>query len=236
MFEVDHIPVWMQDRDGGVLRLSEAAGLPILEGFAPDGRQVARGLRFSNGPFIDVHQSQADGPVLLALLGDVDAAEALADQQGWRIRTERRSREPDAAPWSILSFRRGQGLLSTMFVIDYARDAGAWTSPVFNGGLYHRPAGPGCALRRVWLTAVDPEQAGGALEALGFVHGDEARSSAAPRSGRIYRGGRVDIVLAAGEDAVVRFDVEADGPPQVVEIGARLTVVIGREPDATQQG
>lgn len=236
MFEIDHIPVWTQDRDDALLRLSKATGLPILEGFAPEGRRIARGVRFSNGPFIDVHRAEVDGPVLLGLSGDVDTAEALATQQGWRTRAERRSEEPDAAPWSMLSFRGGQGLLGAMFVIDYARDAWAWTSPIFNGGLYHQPAGAGAALRRVWLTAAQPDQAGAALEALGFVRDEEAHSSAAPGLGRIYRGGRADIVLAVGEDAVVRFDVEADGPIRIIEIGPRLMAVVGREPDRTQQG
>ncbi|MGH6963807.1 MAG: hypothetical protein ACREE0_04955, partial [Phenylobacterium sp.] len=188
MLQIDHIPVWTRDRDGALEGLSAATGLPILEGFAPDGRRIARGIRFSNGPFIDVHQAEGDGPALLGLSEDVDAAEALAAVRGWRTRIERRSHEPEAAPWSILSFRRGQGLLSAMFVIDYACDDGAWTSPVFNGGLYHRPAAPGAALRRVWLTAADPEGAGRALEALGFFRGDEARSSLAPFSGRTYHG------------------------------------------------
>lgn len=64
MFEIDHIPVWTRDRDGALERLSAATGLPILDGFAPDGRRVARGLRFSNGPFLDVHQAEADGGVV----------------------------------------------------------------------------------------------------------------------------------------------------------------------------
>lgn len=236
MFEIDHIPVWRQDRDGALLRLSEATGLPILDGFAPEGRRVARGIRFSNGPFIDLHKAEGDGPALLGLSGDTAAAEALAAQQGWRTRTERRSQEPDAAPWSILSFRRAQGLLNAMFLIDYARDAGAWTSPIFNGGLYHRPAGPGAALRRVWLTAADVDEAGAVLEALGFARGGEWRSSIAPGSGRIYRGGVADLVLSGGKDAVVRFDVDADGPMRVVEIAPRLTAVVGRDSAATQQG
>jgi hypothetical protein len=68
MFEIDHIPVWTRDRDGVLQRLQEATGLPILEGFAPDGRRAARGLRFSNGPFIDVHQADRDGLVFLGLV------------------------------------------------------------------------------------------------------------------------------------------------------------------------
>jgi hypothetical protein len=236
MFEIDHIPVWTRDRDGILQRLSEATGLPILEGFAPDGRRAARGLRFSNGPFIDVHQADGEGPAFLGLSGDVAGGDSLAERQGWWTRTEARRDEPDAAPWSILSFRRGQGVLSSMFVIQYSDDPSAWTSPIFNGGLYHQPASQGVALRRVWLTAADTEQAGEALQALGFVPGGEARSSVAPGTGWTYRGGRADIVVATGDDAVVRFDVDGDGPLQIVEIGPRLTAVVGRDPAESQQG
>ncbi len=202
MFQIDHIPVWTRDRDGALDRLSAATGLPILEGYAPDGRRVARGVRFSNGPFLDVHEAEGEGPPLLGLAGDVPAAEALAARQGWRARAALQREEPDAEPWSILSFRRGQGLLSSMFVIHYAKAPEAWTSPIFNGGLYHLPAGEGPALRRVWVTADDVDEAGRALEALGFVPGAETRSSIAPFAGRTYRGSRADLVLASGEDAV----------------------------------
>jgi len=236
MFEIDHIPVWTRDRDGALDRLSAAAGLPILEGFAPDGRRVARGVRFSNGPFLDVHQAQAEGSVRLGLSGDVAAAEALAGQRGWRTRTALRGDEPDVEPWSILSFRRGQGVLSAMFVIDYAQTPEAWTSPIFNGGLYHLPAGRGPALRRAWLTANNPTEAGRALEALGFIPDSEARSPIAPYTGRTYRGGRADIVLGGGEDAVMRFDVDGDGPQQVIEIGPRLIAVVGDSSPESQQG
>jgi hypothetical protein len=236
MFEIDHIPVWTRDRDGAIERLAVATGLPVLEGFAPEGRRGARGVRFSNGPFLDVHQADAEGGVLLGLSGDVGAGEALAARQGWRTRTAPRREEPDAEPWSILSFRRGQGVLATIFVIDYAKDPEAWTSTVFSGGLYHLSAGQGPALRRIWLTAADSAQAGAVLEAFGFVAGGEARSSVAPGSGRIYRGRRADVVLAEGQDAVVRFDVDGEGPVRVVEVTPQLTAVVGRDPGATQQG
>jgi hypothetical protein len=44
------------------------------------------------------------------------------------------------------------------------------------------------------------------------------------------------IVLARGEDAIARFDVDGDGPLQILRIGARLTAVVGRDPTPTQQG
>jgi hypothetical protein len=236
MLEIDHIPVWTPDRDAALERLSATTGLPILEGFAPEGRRIARGVRFSNGPFLDVHQADADGPPFLGLSGEIAAAEALAARQGWRMRTAARRHEPDAAPWSILSFRRDQGVLTAMFVIGYAAEPEAWSSPIYNGGLYHRPADRGAGLRRVWLTARDTDQAGRQLEAMGFIADSEIRSSVAPFAGRIYRGGRADIVLAGGEDAVARVDIDGGGPPQVLQIGARLTAVIGDSASESQQG
>ena len=230
MLQIDHIPVWTADRDGVLKRLTHAVGLPILEGFAPDGHRVARGVRFSNGPFIDVHQAEMEGLALLGLSGELEGAEALAKRQDWRARAERPPDGPDASPWSMLSFRRGQGVLSLMFVIDYATDPDAWSSPIFNGGLYHHRAGPGAKLRRVWLAAGDIVEAGRALRAMGFVQAGEARSSVAPHGGQTYRGGRADIVLTSGEDAVIRFDVEAEGPLQIVQISSSLTAVVGRDP------
>lgn len=197
---------------------------------------MARGVRFSNGPFLDLHQAPEEGRALLGLAGKIGDAEALAGRQGWRARAEYPPEKPDASPWSLLSFRRDQGILSVMFVIDYATEPQAWASPIFNGGLYHRPAGQGAALRRVWLTAADPDEAGKALQALGFVRGGEALSSVAPHAGWIYRGEAADIVVASGEDAVVRFDVEGDGPPQAIRLGAQLTAVVGRERPESLEG
>ena len=236
LLQIDHIPVWTADRDGALKRLSDAVGLPILEGFASDGHRVARGIRFSNGPFVDVHQAEAEGSALLGLSGELAGAEALAEREGWRARPERPPDGPNASPWSMLSFRRGQGVLSLMFVIDYVTDPDAWSSPMFNGGLYHHPAGPGARLRRVWLAAADIVEAGRALQAMGFVQAGEARSSVAPHGGQTYRGGRADIVLTGGEDAVIRFDVEAECPLQVVHIGAGMAAVIGCDPAESQQG
>ena len=236
MLEIDHIPVWTADRDGALERLSDAVGLPILEGFAPDGQRVARGVRFSNGPFIDVHQAEMEGPALLGLSGEITGAEALAERQGWRARMERPLDGPDASPWSMLSFRRGQGVLSQMFVIDYASDPDAWSSPIFHGGLYHHPASPGARLRQVWLAVADIVEAGRALQAMGFEPAGEARSSVAPHGGQTYRGEVADLVLTSGEDAVIRFDVEVEGPLQVVRIGAGVTAVVGCDPAESQQG
>lgn len=127
-------------------------------------------------------------------------------------------------------------MLTAMFVIDYATEPEAWNSPVYNGGLYHRPASQGPGLRRIWLTAADIDRAGRQLEALGFVADGEMHSTVAPFAGRTYCGGRADIVLTGGEDAVVRFDIGGDGPLQVLRIGARLTAVVGESAPESQQG
>ena len=229
MFDVDHIPVWIPDRDAALQRLAAATGLPILDGYAPEGRRVARGIRFSNGPFLDVHQSDEAGPVRLALAGEVHAAETRAYEQDWSTHVRPRVDGQDAEPWSILSFGRGQGVLSRLFVIEYAEDETAWRSPVFNGGLYHLPPVSGPRLNRVWLTAADPAHGREVLLALNYAAAGEVESSAWPHRGRVFHGRRADVVLAEGEDAVVRVDVDYDGPLRLMDLGPRLTVAIGRE-------
>lgn len=229
MFEVDHIPVWTPDRDVALGALSGATGLPILNGFAPEGRRVARGVRFANGPFIDVHQADSDGPLFLGLSGDVAAFEALAAARGWRAKVAPRRDGPDAEPWSIAYPGRGQGLLSHLFIINYARELDTWTSPVFDGGLYHQPPQGGVSLSRVWLSAADLKQADADLRALGFAPAGEVWSTRTPGFGQLYRAGRCDLVLVEGEDAVVRFDVPTDGELVVLAIGPRLIAVVGRD-------
>jgi len=215
MFDVDHVPVWLADRDGVLDQLASATGQPILDGYAPDGRRVARGLRFGNGPFLDLHQAETDGWALLALTGSVREAQAIAAQCGWKARLT--PHVPGGEPWSILSFARGQGLLSALFVIEYATDAAAWTSPVYNGGLYHHPRGAGVALTAVRLTTSDRSRADRDLRSLGFR----------PGAGGRYVGTKADLVLADGRDAVVGVDIEGAGPCRPVALGPTLTAWVG---------
>ena len=227
MFHLDHIAAWTPERDAALGALSQAVGLPIVEGYAPQGRRVARGLRFSNGPFLEVHQSEAPGPVLIGLAGELRAAEAVAGEQDWRFRL-RRGGGPDPEPWSILAFGRGQGLLSSLFVIEYAEDEAAWRSPVFNGGLYHLPPVGGPPLSRVWVTAADVGQAREVLQALNFWAAAEVESPVWPHQGQVFQGRHADIVLAEGDDGVQRIDIATDGPAQVIPLGERLRALVGR--------
>src|SRR3990167_5839081 len=84
MLALDHLAIWTEERDGLAARLSELTGLPVLDGFFPDGRRVARGVRFARGAFIDLHQvDQSGGQVFLGLRGEVEAVERLAVREGW---------------------------------------------------------------------------------------------------------------------------------------------------------
>lgn len=224
MFEIDHVVVWTAERDAAVEALAAATGLPVLEGYAPEGRLQARGVRFANGPFLDVHEAPGQGPVFMGLGGSVAEAEALAARQGWRAKL---GAGPDE-PWDMLSFRKDQGLLTQLFVIDYRLEQ-VTGSPVFNRGLYHLPPAGGPPLSRVWIAAADVDRAGRDLAALGFTDGGEVRSAAAPFEGRLYCGGRADVVVCAGDDAVVRIDVPAEAPLVEVALGPKLRAVVGRD-------
>ncbi len=224
MFHIDHVVVWTADRDAALEALSAATGLPILEGYAPEGRLQARGVRFANGPFLDVHAAPAHGPVFMGLGGRLADAEALAARQGWRARV---GAGPDE-PWDMLSFRKDQGLVTQLFVIDYRLEQ-VTALPAFNRGLYHLPPAGGPPLARVWIAASDVDRAGADLAALGFEDGGTMKSEAAPFEGRLYRGARGDVVLCAGEDAVVRIDAPSEADLQTVALGPKLTAVVGRD-------
>lgn len=224
MFRIDHVVVWTPDRDVALAALSEASGLAVLDGYAPEGRLQARGVRFANGVFLDVHEAPEDGQVLLGLGGPAAEAETLAARQGWRARL---GAGPDE-PWGILSFRKDQGLLSRLFVIDYDLDE-VERLPAFNRGLYHRPPAGGPSLARVWVATADGGRAGRDLMAFGFEDAGEIRSATAPHEGRLYRGARGDVVVCAGDDAVVRIDAPDAAPLRTVALGPKLTAVLGRD-------
>jgi hypothetical protein len=224
MFKIDHVVVWTSDRDAALSALSAATGLPILEGYAPEGRLQARGVRFANGPFLDVHEAPGHGPVFMGLGGRLADAEALAERQGWRVKV---GAGPDE-PWDMLSFRKDQGLITQLFVIDYRLEQ-VTALPAFNRGLYHLPPTGGPPLARVWIAAADVARAGADLAALGFEDGGEVRSIATPFAGRLYRGSRGDVVVCAGEDAVVRIDVPTEGELVEVALGPKARAVVGRE-------
>lgn len=221
--EVDHIAVWTPERDAALQRLSAATDLPILDGYAPDGAVAARGVRFSNGPFLDVHQSHEPGPVLLGLACPAAEAEALAARSGWRVK---RTASPDE-PWDIVAVRKGQGVASLMFFIDVHPTELA-AAPAFNRGLYSLAPGPGPRLSRVWISARDPDAADQDLAALGYIGGGEAVSPDGSPAGHLWRGGRADLLLCRGEDdAVFRIDIATSGPRNTLAFGPGLTAAIG---------
>lgn len=217
MFEVDHIPIWLTKQDSALAALSAATSLPILDGYAPEGHCTARGVRFANGPFLDLHQAAQAGAAYLALRGDVCRAEAVAMRAGWKARLSPHT--AGGEPWSILTFAPGQGLLSRMFVIEYAADPAAWTSPVFNRGLYHHPPGPGPDLTAVRVTASDLARVDRDLTWLGFHREREG----------LWRVNGVDLIVAAGEDGVAGIDVGGQEPVVTIALGPHVSARVGAE-------
>ena len=58
MIRLDHIALWTRRRDELLAALCDAAGMGVIDGYAPGGRVVARGVRFANGPFLDIMRSR----------------------------------------------------------------------------------------------------------------------------------------------------------------------------------
>ncbi|MDP2214219.1 hypothetical protein [Phenylobacterium sp.] len=221
MIRLDHIAIWTDQRDGLLNSVADAADLEIIDGYAPGGNLAARGVRFANGPFLDVHQveSPPEGgrPFhrLLGLNGDLDQIERQVTAAGLRAKTARRAEAPHPereAPWDLLSFRKGQGLASQMFVIAY--HPGAPTTPDFATPLYD-PAGPGggpAVLSRVWLPEANPEAAQAALHALGAEPLGPVASRLTPYEGLAFDLGSTRLVLAKpwGPPLALRLDIRTE--------------------------
>lgn len=227
---LDHIAIATPRRDAILADLVRHTGLSPLDGYAPGGQVAARGLRFANGPFLDIHQApvptEGTAPAaacLIGLEGDVDAAEHLAHAQGWRVVADRRrdsdEAQGDVAPWSLLSFRRRQGLLSAVFVIQYHHEA--HTSAVYDRPLYRPPseAAGAAILQGLAICVDDPEVEGQSLQALGFQCEDAG----------IYGDGRVaiELVAAAGRPPGL-FEVRIQAPHAAADVPLddALTAVI----------
>ncbi len=106
--------------------LAARTGLPVLDGFAEDALVRSRGVRFGGGPFFDVFdwpEGRAPFSPLAAIEDDVARVAAIADARGWAYVIHRRedAPEPMRPHWTTLSFRRGQGIISSFFVIQYVR-------------------------------------------------------------------------------------------------------------------
>lgn len=230
-FRVDHVVIRTPGRDALVEWVSRLSGRPVLDGYQPGGEVVSRGVRFANGPFLDVFaQQEAEAPALI-LQGPIADLEAVAAARDWAFRSYPREAITDPGadqPWSMLMFRRGQGLLTQISAIEYAADPAPWALPAFSGPLYppDTPPDQGVRLRRVWLGALDVKRAAGDLMALGFVVAGPVASDFAPHAGTLFRGSRADLVLFLGPDGVARIDIDGR-EPQRVDLTPDLALVCG---------
>lgn len=160
-FAVDHVVLRVPDPDGLAGRVSEATGLPVLRGWTPDGVVRSRGVRFANGPFLDIHEAPEPQPAWLGLRGPVAAAERLARLHGWRLRDG-----GEGYPWRIRLFRRGQAALTACFLIEYLAEDPAWAREEFSGELFAPAAGEGARLVRLAVSAPEAETAAGLADLL----------------------------------------------------------------------
>lgn len=212
-FQVDH--VWVVAAAAGVLaeEFAAATGLPVLAGWSPGGVLRSRGVRFANGPFLDIHEAPGDGspspsPALL-LSGRLAEAQTLAQRRAWRMKLSLGGDAPaeTASPLSLGFFSRGQGLLSQVSLIDYEIDPAACRNPEYAAPLFALDSAParGARLDAVWITADDPADANADLRALGFSPAGDACGGA--RRGLRFAHPVCDLVVCPGAGGVVRLDV-----------------------------
>lgn len=165
-FALDHVVIGSPDPEALAGRIAGASGLPVLRGWTPAAEVRSWGVRFANGPFIDVN---GDGLANLGLRGPIPELERLAARRGWRIKVLALDRPPApyvAPPWSIAAFRKRQGALSAVFVIDYRAGDPAWAEPEFSGELFRAAPAGEARLERVILAAPEGETVDGLAELL----------------------------------------------------------------------
>lgn len=214
-YRLDHIAIQTRGRQGLAAEIVKRTGLPDLVGYSVSGAVQSRGVRFRDGGFLDVFEADRPGAAVI-LGGDIDHTARLAEAQGWAARVFRQETPAPGAPaypWSMVHFRRGQGLLTYIGVIAYATDPAAWAHEDFSGPLYRADPGAlrAAVLSRVWLSAQDLDKAERDLFALGYARAGEANSSYWPFKGVCLRGEGADLVLCAGDDGVARIDIDAGG-------------------------
>ena len=220
------------DRDGWCERLSELTGLPVLDGWLPGGTLWSRGLRFANGPFLDIHNPPPDGsapePALL-LRGNLQDAEAVARQRGWHLKTSLSSDAPQeqASPWSLGYFSQGQGVLSRISLIDYEIDPAICGNAEFAGALFALGSElrSGARLERVWIAVAEVDRAASDLSDLGFRLSGDFQSQDTPGAGVLLRGDGCDLVLCEGGDGVARLDVSGASRIGILQVQG-VTVVL----------
>lgn len=237
MFAVDHLAMWTADRDAILAGLAGPLGLPVLDGFSPGRRTVAKGLRFNSGVFLDLH-GVPDLPrstALIGLGGAAGDAVELARAQGWKVRADLRSEHPDpesTAPWSLVSFKKGQGVLSHLFVVDY--QPGAPTPADFDQPLHRKGEGvtAGTRLSAMWLRLRNRSEASGDLTALGAREPIKINSEFAPFEGDLYCFPGADLVLTPsldGEEGVCRLDFAIASERAEIRLSCELTAVVGEQ-------
>jgi hypothetical protein len=228
---VDHVVLRLPDRDGFVTALAQAAGLSPRVGYAPGGEVASRGVRFANGVFLDVFAAPEPSAALI-LGAPIEDVAAQAEARGWAFRLLGEGESPEPGydpPWSMLLFRRGQGLLTGISVIDYApRGSARWAQADFAGELYDPALRDAPSLARVWLGCADFEVAADQLQGLGYAPAGEVVSAFPPGTGRRFRGPGADLVLCEGADAVLRLDIEGvEGAERELVVPGAPRMVLG---------
>ncbi|MBX9731611.1 MAG: hypothetical protein K2X59_09805 [Sphingomonas sp.] len=140
---LDHLVIRTPQRRRLLNDLADRFNLQTLQGFKSQAVVFSEGVRFRNGPFIDVFDwplDKAPFDPLLAIQGNIGSVQQIAVKNGWNVRLHKREDIPadDRPPWSTLSFARGQGLISSIFIIEYEDATEAWAHEQFNGLLYDR--------------------------------------------------------------------------------------------------
>lgn len=223
---IDHLAIWTADPEVLTARIAALTGLERREGFQPEGALLSRGVRFANGPFLDIFEG--DRPqVFVGLSGDIAAAESLCAEYGWS--GEQEPRPDDVQPWDILYLATNRGVFSRLFVIGYDQDHPGWGSPTYGNPLY-RPALPArtsARLHRVWLSVIDPARAATNLRRLGFDPAGPVDENAA-----LFKGARGDVVLAPcppdAREVVTRLEIAGAREDAEERFGEVLTLVARR--------
>jgi hypothetical protein len=140
---IDHLVVRTPRRRQFVSHLADRFQLQALQGFRSGGKVLSEGVKFGNGPFLDVFDWPLHKPSfdpLVAVEANLAKAQEAAQAYGLESQLHRRDDfDPDQRPpWSILSFTRGQGLISSIFIIEYEDTPEAWQNDQFSGALYDR--------------------------------------------------------------------------------------------------
>lgn len=186
MIGLDHIVVQTESPNRFLNTCATKTGLPVQPGYAEGEVTYSRGIRFSNGPFIDVFEikeEQSSRPPLVAFADRVDRVQKIAQAAGWQYVIHR---SDDASisspyPWSTLSFRRNQGILSCCFVIEYDLNALARSDAKRFGALYHNNTAStsSSSLKHVTIEIENTAQAGQILEHLSW---DKIRLEPSPHA------------------------------------------------------